>query len=188
MRILIAGLLGGFVFFVWGALSHMVLGLGDMGVRYGTPYQEPLAAIKATGGEAGIYYLPSVPPEKMTDESALQALAQDSAGHGYALVIYDPDGNPNMTGMGVTLGRQFATDVASSLILAWLLSLGSFGLGKRVLISTMAGAFAWLVVSVPYWNWYLFPLDYTLGLAGKYVIGWSLAGAVMAWWLGRRGR
>jgi uncharacterized membrane protein len=48
------------------------------------------------------------------------------------------------------------------------------------------GLFAWLVVSVPYWNWYRFPLDFTLGSLIDNVAGWFLAGLVMAWWLGRR--
>ena len=33
MRILVAGLLGGIVMFLWGVVSHMVLGVGDRGVR-----------------------------------------------------------------------------------------------------------------------------------------------------------
>jgi hypothetical protein len=187
MRILIAGLLGGIVFFIWGALSHTVLGLGDMGMRYGTPYQEPLAAMKANGGEAGIYLLPSLSEERAMDEAAIQALATESAGQGYALVIYSPQDNPGFAGMGTMLGKQFVTDVLSSLILACLLAMGGLGFGKRVLMAGLAGGFAWLVVSVPYWTWYQFPLDYTLGLAGKYLVGWVLAGAAMAWWLGRKG-
>ena len=90
--------------------------------------------------------------------------------------------------MGPLLGKQFVTDFLSALLAAWVLALGAFGFGKRVLISAELGLFAWLVVSVPYWNWYLFPLDYTLGLLGKYVLGWALSGAVMAWWLGRGNR
>ena len=33
-RILLAGVLGGLALFVWGALSHMVLGLGSVGMAY----------------------------------------------------------------------------------------------------------------------------------------------------------
>lgn len=187
MRVFIAGLLGGIVFFVWGAVSHMALGLGDMGFRYGTPHEAALAALKQDAAEPGIYYLPSVPKEKMGDQAAMKALAEASAGQGYAFVVYQPGGNPGAASMGPMLGKQFATDLVAALLAAWLLALGAFGFGKRVMIATSLGLFAWLVMAVPYWNWYMFPLDYTLGLLGKYVLGWALSGAVMAWWL-ERGR
>lgn len=188
MRVLIAGLLGGIVFFIWGALSHMVLGLGDKGFHYGTPYQATLAALKQDAPEPGIYFLPSVPEEKMSDEAAQTALVADSAGQGYAFVVWQPGGNPGASAMGAYLGKQFATDFLSALLAAWILALGAFGFGKRVIIAAGLGLFAWLVMAVPYWNWYMFPLDYTLGLLGKYVFGWALSGAVMAWWLGRAQR
>lgn len=188
MRTLIAGLLGGIVFFVWGALAHMVLGLGDKGFHYGTPYRATLAALKQDAPEGGAYMLPSVPKDKMSDEPALKALATESAGQGYAFIVYQPGGNPAAVSMGPTLAKQFATDFLSALLAAWLLSLGAFGFNKRVAISTVLGVFAWLAVCVPNWNWYMFPLDYTLGLLGKYLMGWALAGAAMAWWLGRGNR
>jgi hypothetical protein len=50
------------------------------------------------------------------------------------------------------------------------------------------GAFAWLTVSAPYWNWYRFPQDFSLANLAMLLIGWLLAGFVMAWWLGRSGR
>jgi hypothetical protein len=185
MRTLIAGLLGGIVFFAWGAISHMVLGLGDKGFHYGTPYEATLSTLKQDAPEGGIYMLPSVPEEKMTDQAAVQALATASAGKGYAFVVYAPGGNPGSVDMAPNLGKQFLTDFLSALVAAWVLSLGAFGFGKRVAIAAGLGLFSWLVVSVPYWNWYLFPLGYTLGLLVKFVVGWGIAGAAMAWWLGR---
>ena len=185
MRTFIAALIGGIVFFIWGALAHMVLHLGDTGMQYGTPYQATLAALKQDGGQAGVYFLPSTPQAQMSDAAAQKALADASAGQGYAFVVYDPAGNGAGANMGPILAKQFVTDVLSALIVAFVLGLGAMAFGRRVAIAALLGAFAWLVVSVPYWNWYLFPLDYTLGLLGKYVIGWALAGAAIAWWLGR---
>ena len=185
MRIFVAGLLGGIVFFVWGALSHMVLQLGDQGFHYGAPHQATLAALKQDAPEAGVYMLPTVGKEQMQDQAAIDALAKASAGQGYAFVVWQPGGNPGMTAMGPLLGKQFATDLLSALLAAWVLALGAFTFGKRVLLSAVLGLFAWLVVALPYWTWYLFPLEYILGLLGKYVLGWALSGAAMAWWLGR---
>jgi hypothetical protein len=33
MRVLISGLIGGLVFFVWAAVAHMVLPIGEMGMK-----------------------------------------------------------------------------------------------------------------------------------------------------------
>ena len=55
-------------------------------------------------------------------------------------------------------------------------------------IATALGLFSWLTLSVPYWNWYRFPLDFTMGSLLEQVRGWMLAGIAMAWWLGRRAR
>ena len=63
---------------------------------------------------------------------------------------------------------------------------GAFGFSRRVVLSIAIDLFAWLQVSVPYWNWYRFPADFTVGNLLEVVLGWALAGAAMAWWLGRR--
>jgi hypothetical protein len=188
MRVFVAGLIGAIVMFVWGAVSHMVLGIGDKGMHVGTPYQGTLTALKQDAKEAGIYFLPSTTMDKMADEAAQKSLQTESAGMGYAWVVYAPEGNPGMVDMTPNLLKQFVTDLLSALVVAFVLSLAAFGFGKRVAISTLMGVFAWLVVSVTYWNWYLFPLDYTLGLLAKFSIGWALAGAAIAWWLGRKER
>ena len=58
-------------------------------------------------------------------------------------------------------------------------------LGAGALIAGALGVFAWLAVSVPYWNWYMFPTDFTLSGLLELLIGWLLSGAAIAWWLGR---
>lgn len=185
MRTFVAALIGGIVFFVWGALAHMVFNLGDAGMHYGTPYQATLTALKKDGAQGGVFFLPSTTRDRMSDPAAQQALAAESAGLGYAFVVYAPGGNPANTAMGPVLGKQFVTDFLSALIVAFVLGLAALPFGRRVAVAALLGVFAWLVVSVPYWNWYLFPLQYTVGLLGKYAIGWALAGAAIAWWLGR---
>jgi hypothetical protein len=60
------------------------------------------------------------------------------------------------------------------------------GFQKRVMAAGALGLFAWLTISVPYWNWYMFPVSFTFGALIEQVVGWVLAGAAIAWWLGRR--
>ena len=99
-------------------------------------------------------------------------------------MVYQPVGSDGMA-MGDNLAKEFATNVLCAGIVASVLALGPFGFGRRVRVAALLGLFAWLAINVPYWNWYRFPLDFTLASLIQQVVGWSLAGAAIAWWLGR---
>lgn len=186
MRIVIAGLIGGLVFFLWGALAHMALGLGDRGMHYGQAPKATLAALQADLRLPGIHVLPSLPEAEMGDAEAVAAFAKEHAGSGYAFIVYRPDGHPGLADMGPSLGTQWATDTLAALLAAGLLSLLPGGFGQRVAVAGALGVFATVAQLVPFWNWYLFPLDFVLGNLAKHALGWALAGAAMAWWLGRK--
>ncbi|MCB1561845.1 MAG: hypothetical protein KDI75_12265 [Xanthomonadales bacterium] len=190
MRIVIAGILGGIVMFVWGALAHTALPLGQQGMHLGTPSKATLSALAqdSAGAGAGIYMLPSPTNEVMGDEKAMEAFAAEHGKDAYAFVVYQPGGNPAMTDMGPNLIRQFGSDTLAALLAAFVMSLGALGFGKRVMIAGTMGLFSWLTTNVPYWNWYGFPLDFTVAGLIELLVGWLLAGAAMAWWLGRKGR
>ena len=48
-----------------------------------------------------------------------------------------------------------------------------------MLVAGALGLFSWLTVSLPYWNWYRFPLDFTVGSLIEQVVGWLIAGAIV---------
>ena len=50
----------------------------------------------------------------------------------------------------------------------------------RVACVTLLGVLASVMVLVPYWNWYGFPADFTLGQLAEHAVGWLLAGIVLA--------
>jgi hypothetical protein len=185
MRILVAALLGGFVMFNWGYVSHMVLPVGDMGIRTATNEEAFLAAAKEHLGKGeGVYLVPGLSPTDRQDEAKTKAYSAKAVANPNAFVVYQPVGEDGMQ-MGDNLGKEFATNVLCAAIVAWVLALGAFGFGKRVGIAGAMGLFAWAAINVPYWNWYRFPLDFTVGSLIQQVVGWLLAGAAIAWWLGR---
>jgi hypothetical protein len=188
MRIFVAGLLGGIVFLVWSTLAHTVLPLGFMGLKLGTPHEAVLSALKqdATQGE-GVYVLPSLPPEKMMDEQAMKDFAPVETASPYAFVIYQPQGRDSAQ-MGANIGIQAVSNVLCGLLAAFVLAAGAFGFAKRVGLSVVMGVFAWMTVSVPWWNWYRFPSAFILESLIEQVVGWALGGLIMAWWLGRKGQ
>jgi len=49
-----------------------------------------------------------------------------------------------------------------------------------VLIVALLGLFAWLSITVSYWNWYRFPSAYAVAEAIDQVGGWLCGGLVLA--------
>lgn len=186
MRLLIAAIIGGIVMFIWGAIAHMALPIGEMGMQVAVEQDAAISALQAsaTQGE-GVYMLPGFEPEKMADKSFVDAFREKYQASPYALVIYQPGGNPALASMVPNLIKQFVTVTLAAFVLAWVLALGAFGFGRRVLIAGALSLFAWLAINLPYWNWFLFPTAFTIGALLEQVIGWLLAGAAIAWWLGR---
>jgi hypothetical protein len=169
-------------------VAHMALGLGNHGIHQPIHEDTVLSSLhQGLGDQAGVYLLPSFDPNKWSDPSAKTAYQQKAVVSPYALVVYLPQGE-DMTKMGPQLLRQWASDTLSSLALAFLMGLAALGFAKRMAIAVAAPIFAWFSVLVPYWNWYRFPVSFTWAALIEQVIGWLLAGAVMAWWLGRAGR
>ncbi|HTL54656.1 MAG TPA: hypothetical protein VL361_03220 [Candidatus Limnocylindrales bacterium] len=184
-KIILAGLIGGVVMFLWGFISHMVLPLGEAGFKT-MPHQDAvLPAISAQIKEDGLYIFPwpeSPPgtPMPVNEESRKKAeqLFQTSP-HGL-LLFHQP---PAAMLSGGQLGTELATNCASSLLAATLISmvlgcLGSFA--KRVFFVTVIGLIAGVAVNVPDWNWYGFPSAYTLAQIAEHVVGFGVAGLVIA--------
>ena len=187
MKILPAALVGGTLFWLWGAVAHMLLPIGHMGMKTAVGQDAAIAALQASATSGhGVYMIPGMDPADWRDTAKRDAFVARYQDAPYALVVYRPDGNPGMTRMGPNLATHWATSFAAALVVAWVLALGASTFGRRVLLATALGMFAWLAVHVPYWNWYLFPTSLTLGAALEQVIGWAIAGTGMAWWLGRR--
>jgi hypothetical protein len=188
MRVLVAGLIGGILMFAWGVLAHMALGLGHVGIKLPANENVVLSSLhEGLGEQPGVYILPSLDPKKMGDAAEVIAYRQKAIRSPYAWVVYLPQGE-DMTRMGPQIGRQWASDTLSGLALAFVMGLAGLGFRRRLAVAATAVAFAWLSTMVPYWNWYRFPLDFTWAALIEQLVGWLIAGAAMAWWLGRSER
>jgi hypothetical protein len=185
MRIAVAALIGAVVIFIWQALAHTVLPIGEMGFRQ--PQNEDAVLQAASTGlpTPGAYYLPSVDPAKMGDEAVMKAWAEKSQKNPYVFaVVNTPPADPmNMTPQ---LVKQFITMFLAALLVAWVLAATTWTFGGRVIGAVALGVFGWLANVVPLWTWYRFPGDFIAAGLIEEGIGWLLGGAVIAWWLGRR--
>jgi hypothetical protein len=188
MRILVAGLIGGIVMFIWGAVAHMALGMGNVGMKAPANENIVLSSLhEGLGAQPGVYILPWIDPNRMNDAAAKQAYAAKSSTSPYAWVVYMPQGE-DLIQMGRQLPRQWASDTLAALALAFVMAFAGLGFRRRIAIAAAVAIYAWLNTMVPYWNWYRFPLDFTQIALVEQLIGWLIAGAAMAWWLGRSER
>jgi hypothetical protein len=177
-RVLLGGLLAGVVVFFWGAVSHMALPIGTMGIRQIPDEEAVLTAFRGSITAPGFYFFPGMDHSKPASRSEQEAvMARIKQGPTGILVIH-PEGAEAMSPK--QLGTELATNVISALLAAWLLTKVVSGFAGRVLFVTLLGVFGFITVNVPYWNWYGFPLDFISAELIDQVVGWFLAGLVLA--------
>ncbi len=169
-RTLLAALVGGIVMFAWGALAHMVLPIGEMGISAMPAENEVVAALKAHAPEAGTYLIPS-----------LQGIPQDQwpASGPAAFLVWRPE---TSYGMGSNLGLQFAASVLAALLAAIVICHCAAGASilRKGLMTMGMGLFGWLSISASYSIWYGFSNGHSVGQGIEQAAGWFLAGLAMA--------
>ena len=164
-RIILGGLLGGLVMFVWGALSHTVLDLYGTSVK-SMPLdtdESVIARAKAGLKSPGFYLFPGMEDHRSATVEQQQAWEKKYRTGPRGILVYQPQGAEPMG--PAQLLRQLAADVVAGMLAALLLATASPLLSRysaRLLFVTLLGALPWLTINFPYWNWYGFPTDFTL--------------------------
>ena len=183
-RILLAGIAGGIAMFLWSSVAHMVLPLGQAGIKE-IPNEQPVLSAMQTGlGQtSGIYLFPGagVGPDATQQQksAAMRDYGQKLAVNPSGLLIYHPPGAPALTAGQLT--TEFFTEFVEALLLAFLLAqtrVTTFG--ARVGVAIVIALVAAITTNIPYWNWYGFPPSYTLPYAFTQIVGYTVAGIVAA--------
>ena len=169
MRILLAGLAGGIVMFFWSFVAHDITPLGMVGVS--TLPDESVTVgnlASAIGEKGGLYLFP------MNTGSNVSA----ATGPG-GFLVYNPKSPLTMSPRNLVV--EFLTELVESLLAAWLLAQTALaGYAMRVSFVTVVGLTAAITTNIPYWNWYAYPLDYTLAYGLIELIAYLAAGLAIA--------
>jgi len=176
-RVVVGAIVAGIVVFVWGAVSHLATPLGMMGIRPIPGEDKVLGEMKDAIREPGFYHFPGKVATDASESEKKAWEAKVKQGPTGILIIH-PEGGEAMSPR--QLGTELATNIISAFLAALLLTQVRSGFGGRVLFVTGLGLFGFVITSVPYWNWYGFPLDYTGAQAIEKLVGWFLAGLVLA--------
>lgn len=186
-RMVLASFLGGLVIFVWGFVSHMLLPLGQHGLKPLPAAEAQMAsALKAAAPSEGIYLVPAIDWNRMNDETyKTDAEARLRAGP-YGFLVVQPGGTEPMT--PATLMRELATNIGMAFLATFLIvAAGGFsGHLARIVFCVMLVLFGFLQTDVRLWNWYKFPADFTLAQFADKLIGGVLLGIVVTAILKRR--
>jgi hypothetical protein len=182
MRIALAALLGGLTLFAWGAVSHMVLMLGDAGLKVlpAQPADQALLdAMKATLPEEGMYMFPGMDETKKSDEAEMARWTERTKTEPHGVIVYNT--NP-YAGMGGPLAKELVTDVAvaglAALLLSWALGCCARYVGRVAFVTTLGLLVAYRPIQQ--WNWYEFPGTYSHAQVLDGVLGFLAMGLVIA--------
>ena len=180
IRIMIAGVVGAVVYFVWGMLAWMAVPLHTPTIHALPAESAIIDALKTQHLETGVYVAPySENPADMSEPES-EFMKRHTAGPIFS-VYYQREGAEPMNA-GV-LGTGFVIDLLAALLAACLLSsIGPCGRSYwcRVGFVTGLGIFVAVVGHLSYWNWMHFPLGYTVAFMIDVTVGWLLAGLAIA--------
>jgi hypothetical protein len=178
-RLLVAGVLGGVALFVWGFLSHVILPLGQTGLRTLPDEVLVVGPMQQSLQEPGIYVFPGMNPDLQSDPAVVEAWAEKHRAGPRGLIVYNPEGADPMS--PTQLAIELLSNILAAVVAAYLISKTGAPMARVIWLSMLLGLFAWAVVHVSHWNWYGFPGDYTAAALLDEVVGWSLAGVAMGW-------
>src|SRR5581483_11546852 len=183
-RIILAGVLGAIAMFIWSSIAHIVLPLGEIGIKEIPNEAAVLESMKtAIGDAAGLYLYPGTGagPNASREQkrAAMQQYGQKLAANPSGILIYHPPGAQALTARQLT--TEFITEVIEALLAAFLLSRTRlFSYGSRVGFVIVIGIAAAITTNIPYWNWYGFPGNYTATYMTIEIVDYLVVGLVAA--------
>jgi hypothetical protein len=160
--------------YAWSSIAHGATGLGTIGVS--TLPNESVTVdnlASSIGDKGGLFMFPA----------NMNANASSASGPG-GFLVYDPK-TPMVAGpQPANLGIEFVTELVETVLAAWLLAQTALTeFLQRAGFVLVVGVIGTIVTNVPYWNWYAFPLTYTLGTMFVQIVGFLAAGLAIAWYL-----
>lgn len=174
-KILLGALLGGLTVWVWQSISHMAL---PWHYTAFSQFKEPAkveTALKENAEGSGMFMIPWA---DLKDEEAMQKAHEQSATGLFVFASVRPQGGIHF---GSNLGQQFLWNaLAAALVTFILCQFKEAGMGCRIGVVLFFALFSVFTTVAPNWTWWGFGNQFTLVGIADMVIGWLLAGVVLA--------
>ena len=172
---------GGIVLFVWGFISHAVLPWHEATWNRFADEDAVAQVLTENAPRSGIYLYPMGPKPEGSEEQKQAAEAEmwEKMRKGpFAFVAYTDHGTTSMVRPFVV---QLLTQILGALLATWLLlQTSALSYAGKVTFLAVVALTAGVLCHVPNWNWWGFATGYTVVNLVDLVIGWVLAGLVIA--------
>jgi hypothetical protein len=177
-KILIGGLVGSIILFVWQFLSWAALGLHYDQMAYTPNQDQVIEAINSLGLEEGDYFVPQAKPGSSAEEIA--AMQEKYLGKPWAKVTYRKTLENNMA---VNMFRGWSVTFIATLLFCWLL--GNYREIKysNAITSALAVGLIGYFIN-PYLNAIWFEGNSMPDLIDA-IVPWALFGVFMGWFSNR---
>jgi hypothetical protein len=178
-KIILPSLLAAVVIFIWSSISWMMIGWHMIDI-FNLPDESVVQQMDATISEPGIYVYPGYPVDQ--SEAGMEAWTNKHLAGPLLFMVYEPKGcEPMMAGQFV---KGFVLNYITAFIAATLLFMTlaqNPSYWRRVTFVMLLGLFAGLMYPFSEWNWWRFPIGYTLVNVADGILTWFFAGMVLAW-------
>jgi multidrug efflux pump subunit AcrB len=178
--LLLGGIGGGVLVFLWGAVSWMALPWHEATLKKFSNEDVVSVTLQAYAPEPGVYVLPNAGGGTTAEEkNARMEEAQRAMAEGP--VVFAAIQGPS-TGMGKQMLQGLVSQILAAMLVTWmLLQAGVASFARRYALVLAFALAASLVGIVPGWIWWGFSNGYTAVGIADVLIGWAAGGAVMAW-------
>lgn len=179
-RVIISGVIGGIVFFMWGFVSWAVASWHNDTIVSHAGITAVIDDAEAHLPGTGVYYFPPMPDDH-EDQAAMDAWEQAHREGPIGMLFWRPDGMEPIAPS--TLAKGLLLDVAMAMIAAVLLCLALPSLpsyGVRVCYVAGIGVLAAMATRFTDAIFMAFPGRYTMGQAIDGIVGWVFVGLVLA--------
>src|SRR5262245_18917850 len=137
-KVLAPGILGGLLVFVWSAFAHMVLPIGNMGLKTIPNNEDPvLNAMKSNIQQPGLYFMPGYDMNRKLTEAEETAFQAKYEAGPTAFLVYHPTGVKAISPWALI--RQALFNILCGLIAAFIISKTVASLATRGLIVALLG-------------------------------------------------
>lgn len=172
-------LLGAFVWFIWGAVSWTVLPWHAKTVKHLPEEQLITDTLKTVITEPGFYVFPhgTNPDGTVDQKSWAEKYRRGPVGN----LIFSPVGSEPMGFSHFLFGFMGAMFVACATMFILYMSRGRINaVLPRAFVVMIVGVIVAFSAHFPYWNWFNFPLDFTLVSMADSLISFLLLGLTQA--------
>jgi hypothetical protein len=175
-KLAVAALVGGLIVFAWGAVAHMVTPLGMAGMSFLPDEGATIEGLRVSVPKTGMYIFPTEGMDSK-NEAEQKAWTEKIRRGPSGILVYKAEGMEPMPPRMLIV--EFISNVLAAFVAALVVSMIA-GYSRRVFAVLLLSIFAFLSLSVSYWNWYSYPATYIGAELLTEAIGWLLAGLAIA--------